>query len=39
MLQCGGGLYAQRLVARKNYDFEAARARALKAAGLEDFKS
>ena len=33
-LQSGGGLYAQRLVTRKNYDLERARALALKAAGL-----
>jgi 4-hydroxybutyryl-CoA dehydratase/vinylacetyl-CoA-Delta-isomerase len=33
-LQSGGGLYAQRLVTRKNYDIERARALALKAAGL-----
>ncbi len=34
MLQSGGGLYAQRIVARGKYDFDAARARGLKAAGL-----
>jgi 4-hydroxybutyryl-CoA dehydratase/vinylacetyl-CoA-Delta-isomerase len=33
-LQSGGGLYAQRLVTRKNYDMERARALGLKAAGL-----
>ena len=33
-LQAGGGLYAQRLVTRKNYDIDRARALALKAAGL-----
>ena len=33
-LQSGGGLYAQKLVTRKNYDIERARALALKAAGL-----
>ncbi len=33
-LQSGGGLYAQRLVTRKNYDIDRARALALKAAGL-----
>lgn len=33
-LQSGGGLFAQRLVTRKNYDLERARALALKAAGL-----
>ena len=38
MLQSGGGLYAQRIVARGKYDFEAARARALKVAGLEDYQ-
>jgi 4-hydroxybutyryl-CoA dehydratase/vinylacetyl-CoA-Delta-isomerase len=37
LLQSGGGLYAQRIVARGKYDFDAARARALKAAGLEDY--
>ena len=34
MLQSGGGLYAQRIVARGKYDFEAARRRGLRAAGL-----
>jgi 4-hydroxybutyryl-CoA dehydratase/vinylacetyl-CoA-Delta-isomerase len=34
MLQSGGGLYAQRIVARGKYDFEAARQLGLKAAGL-----
>ncbi|MTD14103.1 4-hydroxyphenylacetate 3-hydroxylase [Nakamurella sp. YIM 132087] len=34
MLQSGGGLFAQRIVARGKYDFEAARHRGLKAAGL-----
>jgi 4-hydroxybutyryl-CoA dehydratase/vinylacetyl-CoA-Delta-isomerase len=33
-IQSGGGLYAQRLVTRKNYDLDRARARGLKAAGL-----
>lgn len=33
-LQSGGGLFAQRLVTRKNYDVERARTLALKAAGL-----
>ncbi len=33
-VQSGGGLFAQRLVTRKNYDIERARALALKAAGL-----
>ena len=33
-LQSGGGLFAQRLVTRKNYDLERARSLALKAAGL-----
>ncbi|TDC44791.1 4-hydroxyphenylacetate 3-hydroxylase [Actinomadura sp. KC345] len=33
-LQSGGGLFAQRLVTRKNYDIERARALGLKAAGL-----
>jgi 4-hydroxybutyryl-CoA dehydratase / vinylacetyl-CoA-Delta-isomerase len=33
-LQSGGGLYAQRVVTRKYYDIERARALALKAAGL-----
>jgi 4-hydroxybutyryl-CoA dehydratase/vinylacetyl-CoA-Delta-isomerase len=33
-LQSGGGLYAQRLVTRRNYDLDRARALALKAAGL-----
>jgi 4-hydroxybutyryl-CoA dehydratase/vinylacetyl-CoA-Delta-isomerase len=36
LLQSGGGLYAQRIVARGKYDFEAARARALKTAGLAE---
>jgi 4-hydroxybutyryl-CoA dehydratase/vinylacetyl-CoA-Delta-isomerase len=34
LLQSGGGLYAQRIVARGKYDFDAARQRGLKAAGL-----
>lgn len=34
MLQSGGGLYAQRLVARKHYDMESAKSLALSAAGL-----
>jgi 4-hydroxybutyryl-CoA dehydratase/vinylacetyl-CoA-Delta-isomerase len=33
-IQSGGGLYAQRLVTRKNYDVDRARALGLKAAGL-----
>jgi len=33
-LQSGGGLFAQRLVTRKNYDLDRARALALKAAGI-----
>lgn len=33
-LQAGGGLYAQRIVTRKHYDLEAAKQKALKAAGL-----
>ena len=33
-LQSGGGLFAQRLVTRKNYDIDRARALALKATGL-----
>jgi 4-hydroxybutyryl-CoA dehydratase/vinylacetyl-CoA-Delta-isomerase len=33
-VQAGGGLYAQRLVTRKNYDMDRARALGLKAAGL-----
>ncbi|GAA4698604.1 4-hydroxyphenylacetate 3-hydroxylase N-terminal domain-containing protein [Pseudonocardia yuanmonensis] len=33
-IQSGGGLYAQRLVTRKNYDLDRARALGLKAAGL-----
>ncbi len=37
LLQSGGGLYAQRIVARGKYDFDAARARGLKAAGLENY--
>lgn len=35
MLQSGGGLYAQRLVARKHYDIEAAKRLALRHAGLD----
>lgn len=34
MLQSGGGLFAQRIVARGKYDFDAARERGLRAAGL-----
>ncbi|MDP6351080.1 MAG: 4-hydroxyphenylacetate 3-hydroxylase N-terminal domain-containing protein [Alphaproteobacteria bacterium] len=34
-LQAGGGLYAQRIVTRKHYDMEHAKAKALKAAGLK----
>lgn len=34
MLQSGGGLYAQRLVARKHYDMDAAKAQALKEARM-----
>jgi 4-hydroxybutyryl-CoA dehydratase/vinylacetyl-CoA-Delta-isomerase len=33
-LQSGGGLFAQRLVTRKHYDMDRARALALKAAGM-----
>jgi 4-hydroxybutyryl-CoA dehydratase/vinylacetyl-CoA-Delta-isomerase len=33
-IQSGGGLYAQRLVTRKNYDIDRARALGMKAAGL-----
>ncbi|MCE3554862.1 hypothetical protein LWC33_25835 [Pseudonocardia sp. RS11V-5] len=33
-IQSGGGLYAQRLVTRKNYDLDRARALGMKAAGL-----
>lgn len=36
-LQAGGGLYAQRLVTRKHYDFNRARALAAEAAGVEGF--
>ena len=39
MLQSGGGLFAQRIVARGKYDFDAARAKGLKAAGLENYKA
>lgn len=35
LLQSGGGLYAQRIVARGKYDFDAAVARARKSAGLD----
>jgi 4-hydroxybutyryl-CoA dehydratase / vinylacetyl-CoA-Delta-isomerase len=35
MLQSGGGLYAQRVVARKHYDMERAKQLALSAAGLK----
>jgi len=35
-LQAGGGLYAQRIVTRRHYDLEAAKQKALKAAGLTD---
>ncbi len=35
-LQAGGGLYAQRIVTRRHYDLEAAKQKALKAAGLAD---
>ncbi|MGK2321570.1 4-hydroxyphenylacetate 3-hydroxylase C-terminal domain-containing protein, partial [Gordonia rhizosphera NBRC 16068] len=34
MLQSGGGLYAQRLVARKHYDMDNAKKLALELAGL-----
>jgi 4-hydroxybutyryl-CoA dehydratase/vinylacetyl-CoA-Delta-isomerase len=34
-VQAGGGLYAQRLVTRKHYDMESAKAMAREAAGLE----
>lgn len=33
-IQAGGGLYAQRIVTRRHYDFDAAKAAALAAAGL-----
>lgn len=36
MLQSGGGLFAQRIVARGKYDFEGAKRRGLRAAGLLD---
>ena len=36
-LQAGGGLYAQRIVTRKHYDIDAAKQKALKAAGLTEF--
>lgn len=36
MLQSGGGLYAQRVVARKHYDMKNARALALAKAGLDE---
>lgn len=35
-LQAGGGLYAQRIVTRKHYDVEAAKAKARRVAGIED---
>jgi len=35
-LQAGGGLYAQRIVTRKHYDIEAAKQKALHAAGLAE---
>ena len=35
-LQGGGGLYAQQIVARKNYDMQRAKALALDCAGLGD---
>jgi 4-hydroxybutyryl-CoA dehydratase/vinylacetyl-CoA-Delta-isomerase len=34
-VQAGGGLYAQRIVTRKHYDMEGAKAMARKAAGLD----
>ena len=36
-LQAGDGLYAQRIVTRKHYDIDAAKQKALKAAGLTEF--
>ena len=36
-LQAGGGLYAQRIVTRKHYDIDAAKQKALKAAGFDGF--
>jgi 4-hydroxybutyryl-CoA dehydratase/vinylacetyl-CoA-Delta-isomerase len=35
-IQAGGGLYAQRIVTRKHYDLDGAKAAALRAAGLAD---
>lgn len=35
-IQSGGGLYAQRIVTRRHYDLDAAKQRALAAAGLAD---
>jgi 4-hydroxybutyryl-CoA dehydratase/vinylacetyl-CoA-Delta-isomerase len=35
-IQAGGGLYAQRIVTRKHYDLDAAKRRALRAAGLAE---
>ena len=35
-IQTGGGLYAQRIVTRKHYDLDAAKQRALGAAGIEN---
>jgi 4-hydroxybutyryl-CoA dehydratase/vinylacetyl-CoA-Delta-isomerase len=35
-IQAGGGLYAQRIVTRKHYDLNAAKAKALVAAGLAE---
>ena len=35
-IQAGGGLYAQRIVTRKHYDMDAAKAKALAIAGLGD---
>jgi 4-hydroxybutyryl-CoA dehydratase / vinylacetyl-CoA-Delta-isomerase len=37
LLQSGGGLFAQRIVARSKYDFDRARAKALHTAGLTDY--
>lgn len=34
-IQAGGGLYAQRIVTRKHYDLDAAKAKALSVAGLD----
>jgi 4-hydroxybutyryl-CoA dehydratase/vinylacetyl-CoA-Delta-isomerase len=34
-VQSGGGLYAQRIVTRKHYDMEGAKAHARRAAGID----